>query len=302
MKHSDLVQLVLLSALWGASFMFLRIAAPALGIWVLPALRVLLATCVLVMLMLALRHAWPWSHWRELMGLSALTMVVPFVLYAYGALHLPAGYSALLNTTAVLFGAIVVALLGDERLTLWRLAGCVCGFAGVGLIVQLGPVQPTPQVLWAAAACVGAAACYGLATPFIKRATQRMQPLQIAAGIHLAGCAMLWPGAAWGWPQAQFTPVALGAVAMLGFVTSGLGFWLHMRIISRISPVAAMSPSFLIPFFGVAWGHIFLGEPLGSGLLGGGLLVLLAVALVSNFNPLRRRPPPPQPSEIDATP
>ncbi len=99
------------------------------------------------------------------------------------------------------------------------------------------------------------------------------------------------PGAAWSLPAARFTPGTLAAMAVLGIVTSGLAYWVHLRIIQHVSPVAGMSPAFLIPVFGVTWGHLFLGEALSPGIFVGGALVLLATALVTGFNPLRRSSP-----------
>ena len=288
MKTRHFGQLLALSALWGASFMFIRIAAPVMGPWVLAALRVGLAMMTLALLMRVLRHAWPWQHWRMLVVIGLLSVALPFMLYAWAALRLPAGYSALLNTTAVLFGTLASAWFKEDTLTLRKLIGCALGFAGVALIVRLGPVPLDTATLAAALACVTAAACYGLSTPLMKRATTRMQPLAIAAGIHLPSLLVVLPGAVWTLPQAQFTPGALAAVAMLGVVTSGLAYWAHLRIIRHVTPVAAMSPAFMIPVFGVAWGHLFLGEALSPGIFAGGGLVLLATALVTGFNPLRR--------------
>ena len=288
MKTRHFGQLLALSALWGASFLFIRIAAPVMGPWVLAALRVALATLTLAVLMRVLRHAWPWQHWRTLLVIGLLSVAVPFMLFAWAALRLPAGYSALLNTTAVLFGTLASAWYKEDTLSPRKLLGCLCGFIGVGLIVRLGPVPLDAATLAAAAACVGAAACYGLSTPLMKRATAKMQPLAIAAGIHLPALLVVLPGATWTLPQAQFTPGALAAVGVLGIVTSGLAYWAHLRIIRHVSPVAAMSPAFLIPVFGVTWGHLFLGETLSPGIFAGGALVLLATALVTGFNPLRR--------------
>ncbi len=287
-KTKYFAQLVALSALWGASFMLIRIASPVLGPNVLAALRIGMATLTLAVLMRAMRQRWPLQHWRELAGVGALSVALPFSLYAWAALQLPAGYSALLNTTAVVFGIFAAAWLKEDTLTLRKLLGCACGFAGVGLIVGLGPVEPSTPVVVAALACVGASACYGVSTSLMKRAIGRMQPLQIAAGIHATALLMLLPGAAWSWPQAQFTPSALAAVAVMGILTSGLAYWLHLRIMVHVSPVAAMSPIFMIPVFGVAWGSLVLGEQLGTGIYAGGALVLLASALVTGFNPWQK--------------
>ncbi len=291
MQTRHFAQLVGLSALWGASFMFIRMAAPVMGPWVLGAGRVALAALTLAVLMRVLRHHWPWQAWRSLAVLGALTVAVPFMLYAWAGLHLPAGYSALLNTTAVLFGALSSAWFKEDTLSWRKLLGCAIGFVGVGLIVRLGPVPLTGTTLLAALACITAAACYGLATPLMKRATKQLQPLGIAAGIHLAALLMVLPGAAWTLPTARFTVPTVAAMAVLGIVTSGLAYWVHLRIIRQVTPVAAMSPVFLIPVFGVTWGHLFLGEALSPGIFAGGALVLLASALVTGFNPLRRALP-----------
>lgn len=288
MRTRHFAQLVGLSALWGASFLFLRIASPALGPLTLAGLRVSLAIVALVLIMRALRQPWPWKHWRELAMLGALTVAVPFLLYAWAALRLPAGYSALLNTTAVLFGTLASAWFKEDTLTVRKLLGCAVGFVGVALIVQLGPVRLDGPTIAAVVACIMASCCYGASTPLMKRATTRMEPLAIAAGIHVAALVFVTPGALWALPQAQFTPAALFSVLVLGVVTSGVAYWIHLRIIRQVSPVAAISPAFMIPVFGVTWGHLFLGEELSSGIFVGGALVLLATALVTGFNPFKR--------------
>lgn len=291
MKTRHFAQLVGLSALWGASFLFLRIASPLLGPTVMATSRVLLATATLAVVMAALREPWPWRHWRELFRLALLALAAPFLLYAWAALRLPAGYSALLNTTVVLFGTLASAWQGQDTLSGRKLAGCAIGFVGVALILQLGPVPLNGDTLLAALACIAAAACYGVSTPLMKNATGHMQPLAIATGMSAAAFVMLLPAGLWGLPQARFTPTALGALLVMGVFTSGLAYWLNLRIIRHVSPVAATSPAFLIPVFGVTWGHLFLGEALSPGIFAGGALVLLATALVTGFNPLRSRLP-----------
>jgi len=210
-RTRHLLQLVLLSALWGASFLFIRIASPALGPHVAAALRIGLATLTLVAIMRATREPWPWRHWRELAGLGTLTVALPFLLYAYAALHLPAGYSALLNTMVVPFGVLASAWMKEDTLSLRKWLGCACGFAGVALIVRLGPVEPSPTLLLAALACMSAAACYGVCTPWMKRATQRISPLAIA---WLPVVLVRWFGEPWG--LGDFTLALVGLAAFLG--------------------------------------------------------------------------------------
>ena len=291
MKPKYFLQLVVLSALWGASFMLLRIASPVLGPYVLTASRLGLAAVTLAIIMRVLSeggHRWPTAHWREVLVLAVLSVAMPFLLFSWSALYLPAGYSALLNSTAILFGTFTAAWMKEDTLTARKLLGCLCGVVGVGLIVKLGPVEPTTAVILAALGCIAAAACFGVSTPFMKRALSRMQPLEIAAAIHAVAFVLLLPAAAWAWPQAHFTPAVLAIATLLGVVTSGLAYWAHLRIMAHVTPVAAMTPMFMVPLFGVAWGHVFLGEPLGPGTYAGGSLVLLASALVSGFSPWRK--------------
>lgn len=288
MKSKYFLQLIALSSLWGASFMLLRIASPILGPYVLTASRLALAAVTLAVIMRLMRHNWPLVHWRELLVLAALSVAIPFLLFSWTALYLPAGYSALLNSTGILFGTFSAAWLKEDTLTPRKLLGCLLGVVGVGLIVKLGPVPLTPAVLLAVLGCIVAAACFGISTTFMKRSLSRMQPLAVAAGIHSLAFIVILPAALWALPQARFTVGTLGIVAVLGVVTSGLAYWAHLRIMAHVTPVAAMTPMFMVPLFGVAWGHLFLGEPLSSGTYAGGALILLASALVSGFNPWRK--------------
>ena len=131
----------------------------------------------------------------------------------------------------------------------------------------------------------------------MKRATRRLEPLAIAGALHACSLLYLMPLGVWDLPQAHFTPAVWPILLVLGGVNSGLAFWVHLRILRSVTPVAAMSPMFLVPMFGVIWGTIFLGEKLSPGIYLGGALVLLAAALVTGFNPFRRRPHArPQPS------
>lgn len=295
MSFKIFAQLLALSALWGAAFPMMRIASPLLGPSVLSWLRLVVAVLTLSLLMRGVGQRWPWKDWRELAGLSLLAVAFPFFLFSWAAVKLPAGYIALLNTTAVVFGTLASAWLKEDVLTFRKLLGCASGFLGVALIVQLGPVHPTPAVWAGTAAAVLASFCFGFSTPLMKRATRRLEPLAIAGALHACSLLYLMPIGVWDLPQAHFTPAVWLIVLALGSVNSGLAFWVHLRILRNVTPVAAMSPMFLVPMFGVIWGSIFLDEKLGPGIYLGGTLVLLGAALVTGFNPVRRRPhAPPQ--------
>ena len=288
MQTRHFLQLIFLSALWGGSFPLIRIASPAFGPLGLAGIRCALAAVVLALMMRLLRQPWPGSaHWRRLTVLSLVTVVAPFVLFNWAGLVLPAGYSAVLNATAPLFGILGAAAFGEERLTARRLAGCALGFAGVALLVRLGPVAVNGTVVLAALACTTAAASYGLGAILMKRATLAHRPLPASAAVHVAAAlVLLLPSAATA-TNMQPSIGAWIAVAVLGTITSGFMYWISMRLMREISATAATSSAFMIPLFGVTWGGLFLGEPVTAGMLPGCLLVLAATALVTGFNPFR---------------
>lgn len=282
-------QLVALSALWGASFMLTRVAAPVLGPNLAAALRMAMATGVLSVIMWRLHTRWPWQHWRELFLLGLLAVAGPHLLYARSALNLPAGYGALLTVTSVLFGAFASAWLKEEALTALKLLGCLLGLLGAALLVRLGPVEPTRTLVLAALTCMAGAAISGVSTPFLKKAIARMEPLQITAGMHAAAVLLMLPGAVYDWPQAQFTLPALAAVSLMGMATSGLAYWMYLRIMRHVPPMAALSSTFMSTGFGVVWAVLLLDEPMGGAMALGGALILLACLLVMGLNPLRWR-------------
>jgi drug/metabolite transporter (DMT)-like permease len=297
MSLSGQLQLMALSALWGASFLFIRIASPQLGPLVLAGLRIGLATLTLALIMRLLRHRWPWQAWREMLWIALSAVAVPFLLFAWAGLHLPASYSALINTSYVIFGCLFSAWLKVDVLTWRKWLGCLVGLLGISLIVQLGPITLTPTVLLACAAALVASMCYGIAVPLIKRALPRIEPLSMAAMTHLWSMVLLMPLATYGLPQAHWSAGAVLVTVAMGVVTSGLAYWLNLRVMRHVSATAAMTPAFMIPIFGVLWGHLFLGEPISASMLAGGALALLAIALISDLKWRHAAPP-----DANATP
>ncbi len=289
MKSKYFFQLIALSALWGASFMLTRISAPALGPNLSAATRMVMATLTLSIIMRSLGQPWPWTHWRELFLLGFLAVAGPHILYSQSSLNLPAGYGSLLSVTSVLFGAFASGLLKEEQLTAAKWAGCVLGFAGAALVVRLGPMEPTASLIRGALTCMAAAALSGISTPYLKRAMARMEPLAATAGMHAAAVVLMLPGALHDLPTAHFTPSALGAVALMGVATSGLAYWMYMRIVRHVPPMAALSSTFMSTGFGVLWAVLLLNEPTGPVMLAGGTLILLACLLVFGLNPLQWR-------------
>ena len=287
MQTKHFLQLFALSALWGTSFLFTRYASPLLGPNLMVSLRTLLAAATLLLMMRVLGKRFPLEHWRELVALGLISVGVPHVMYAWSALHLPASYAALLGVTSVLFGTLSSAFMKLEAMTTGRALGCLLGLLGAALLVRLGPVQVSSELVIAALISMFGSAMSGLSAPLLKQSMARMDPLSVTAGMHAVAALALLPGGIHDWPAAQFSAGALAAVALMGIGTSALAWWAYMLIMRHTTAVGALSSSFMITGFGVLYGVVFLGESTGPAMYAGGAILLLAVLLVSGYNPLR---------------
>ncbi|CAB5705809.1 Uncharacterized inner membrane transporter yiJE [Delftia tsuruhatensis] len=292
MPLPSLLRLLALAALWGGSFVLLRVAVPALGALPTAFVRVLLGALGLLLLLAALRLR-PRFQGRlaAAMALGVVNSGVPFLMYALAARSLPAGYSAILNATTPLMGVILGALAFGERITAARLTGVFVGLAGVAVLAQAGPVALTAEVLLGIAACLVATACYGAAGFLTRRwITDRggLDSRIVALGSQCGAVLVLLPFMLWQlWrePQApaQWAAAPLqawGAMLVLGLLCTALAYVLYFRLIADVGPLKALTVTFLIPLFGVAWGWLLLGESATLAHAAGGGLIALALWLV----------------------
>lgn len=292
MPLPSFLRLVLLAALWGGSFLLMRVAAPVLGALPTTFARVLLGAAGLALLLVVLRLR---PQFGGKLGATLLLGVVnsgiPFLMFAMAARSLPAGYSAILNATTPLMGVLIGALAFGERITAARVGGVVLGMAGVAVLAQAGPVALTPEVLGGMAACLVATACYGLAGFLTKRwITERggLDSRIVALGSQMGAVLVLVPVVAWellrqpavatAWLAAP-APV-WGALLALGLLCTALAYVLYFRLIADVGPLKALTVTFLIPLFGVAWGWLLLGEPATLAHVAGGGLIAAALWLV----------------------
>jgi drug/metabolite transporter (DMT)-like permease len=284
----DSFDLVLLAALWGGSFLFMRLGAPEFGPVAMVALRVALAALVLLPL-LAIKGLTPdlRAHWRPIAMVGLVNTAIPFVLFTYAALHITAGLSSVFNATAPLWGALVAwAWLGD-KLTPTRTLGLAVGFAGV---LWLGwdkagfkPGAEISSATLSVLACLGATFFYGVGANLAKRHLAGVAPLAVAAGSQSAAALLLAVPAWWWWPAQTPAPAAWLWVGLLGVLCTAWAYVLFFRLIARIGPARAISVTFLIPLFGVLWGGIFLGERVTPVMLAAGAVVLLGTALATGL-------------------
>lgn len=281
MRSVDVVRLTILAAIWGASFLFMRILAPVLGALWTAEIRVAVAGLAMLLVMVAARRAMRFrENWLQYLILGTFNSALPFALFSYAALTLPAGYSAILNATSPLWGALVGAAVLGERLTSRKLAGLACGIMGVAFLVRLGPAQVTPQLMLAALACVSAALCYALTGAYSKKKSAGIAPPQMATGSQLGAALVLLPFLPLSPVRGDVTPFVMLVAAMLALLCSAIAYVIYFRLIADVGPTRALTVTFLIPLFAMAWGAVFLHEAISLNALAGCALVVAATWLV----------------------
>jgi drug/metabolite transporter (DMT)-like permease len=282
MRTADLVRLVILAAIWGASFLFMRILAPVLGALWTAEIRVAIAAVAMLFFMAATRQPMQFgSNWRQDRVLGVLNSALPFSLFSYAALTLPAGYSAIVNATSPLWGALVAAVLLGERLTGRKIGGLLIGVAGVAFLVRLGPAQFTPQVMTAALACMAAALCYGIAGAYSKKTSAHITPARMATGSQLGAALALIPFVALTPAPHAVTPFIALIACALALLCSAVAYFIFFRLIADVGPTKALTVTFLVPLFALLWGALFLNEAINVNTLIGCALVVLATWLVA---------------------
>lgn len=287
MSSADLAKLVFLASIWGAAFIFLRVAVPEVGPLMTSILRVALAAVALYGYATTTGVE---MHWRRnlkpyaVVGLFAAA--IPFTCFSFAALYLPAAYSAVLNATAPLFGAVFSVLWLDDRLTISKLGGLILGIVGVAILVGAGSLPLGATTLLAVTACLIAAASYAVSSIIVKKIVRTselhagLDPIAIAAGSLVFGSLIMLPIIPFSLPSAMPSMLALACIAGLSIFSSGLGQALFIPLIVRIGPTRAMSVTFLIPLFSMLWGSIFLNEAVTASMLAGSAIVLAAMGLV----------------------
>ncbi|MEW9799700.1 DMT family transporter [Alteromonas sp. CYL-A6] len=289
MGIGQLLALLLLAAIWGASFIFMRVAAPEFGIYVLVAVRTILATAVLMPVMVLSGAMGEFRrHWRAIAVVGLVNTAIPFVLFNYSSLHLEAGVNAILNATAPMFGAIVAWLWLGDRLSKSAVAGLFLGFAGVAVISQQkigeGDISILP-ILTALAATT----CYGIAASMMKRWLAGIKPIAVAGGSQAMASVMLLPFALTTLPETMPGQAAwLNAIA-LAVGGTGIAYILYFYLIASIGPARAITVAYLVPLFGILWGLVFLAEALSTQSMLGGVMILAGVALTTGVWRMRKR-------------
>ena len=288
MRPVDTLYLLGLAAIWGASFLFMRIIAPEIGTVPTAFFRVSIAAAGLLVILAMLRVSWDFQgKFKTVLLLGVINSGIPATMYSVAAQVLPAGYSAIFNATTPLMGVLIGGLFFSERLTPSKIAGVALGLLGVAVLTRAGPVAFDLELLMGALACLLATTCYGFAGFLARRwldqcggLDSRLSALGSMLGATLfllpffAFSAITQPPASWGGWQVWVSLLGLGLVC------TAFAYILYFRLLSSIGPVKSMTVTFMIPPFGVLWGALLLDEPLSMAHLYGGVLIAGALWLV----------------------
>lgn len=284
MSLASLARLLALSAIWGASFLFMRMGVPVLGPVALIGARVSLAALFLAVVGAAMRKP---LHLRRnalhYLVLGLFNSALPFLLFAFAARTLSASLMAILNATAPIWAAVIGAASTRTMLSGRSLAGLALGVTGVAMLVGFDPSTLRAGAPLAIALALGASFSYGIATHYAKSA-RKVEPFANAHGSMWGATLLVAPLLAYAPPAAMPGAVIALSVLALGVVCSGIAYLLYFRLIADIGAASALTVTFLVPVFGVLWGHLVLDEPLGWNTLAGALVVIVGTALVTGFS------------------
>jgi drug/metabolite transporter (DMT)-like permease len=292
MGRRDLGALLLLSALWGASFIFIRVAVPALGPFVLVELRVGLAAVALG-LCAALLGRLPKlrGRWKQFALLGAVNVAIPFSLISTAEINLTASLAAILNSTTVMFTAVVAAVWMGDALTARKLVGVVLGIVGVTVLVGWDPIVLNWAVLLSVGAMLAASLAYALGSVYAKRTFAGSPPIAIAIGQLTAAATLILPLAASSVPDERPSTIVVLSVLGLALPSTAVAYMLYFRLIANVGPTSTSTVTLLVPLFGLLFGVVLLDEPVGLGTLAGLVLILSSVTLITGLGAARQKTP-----------
>ncbi len=293
MSSRTVIQLLLLAAIWGGSFPFMRAAAGPFGPAPLIFLRLVFAAACLVPFCLATsRRPGQGARPGHLAVVALIMCATPFTLLAFASLSLTAGFTSLLNAVTPLMTALVGRAVWRQRLAGPQWLGIFIGIAGVGFLCQ-GSISFKPGGTgWAVVAALAATLCYGVGGQLSKRWLAPLDPDTTTAGTMLAGSLWLAIPGLLTWPEPAPAPRAWVAVFLLGAGCTAVAYVLYYRLLKQAGPTQVASVTFLVPAFSLVWSALFLGERLSVRMLAAFLVILVGTALTTGLFrlPARRLP------------
>ena len=276
--------LLLLAAIWGSSFLFMRISAPVFGpVWMIE-LRIGLAALFLGIVAFAFKkRLYLAKHWRHYLILGLLSAALPFLSYGFAAGDLTASLMSIINATTPVFGTVISAIYFRKKLAKETLIGLMLGIVGVAVIVGFDTELFKTDAWVSVLIVLGAPLCYGLSSTFTQ-VSKGVEPLPNAYGTMLMGTLILLPMLMFYKPLAEPSIEISFAVLMLGVVCTGVAYLIFFKLLNEIGTSSTLTVTFLVPVFGVLWGVLFLDESVGWHTLAGTILVLAGTIKTTGFS------------------
>jgi drug/metabolite transporter (DMT)-like permease len=279
-SRRHLLMLLVLAAIWGASFMFIKVAVRELEPIALVWSRITLAALVLVPAALLVLGRRAVAEARTVVGpLAAMAVVnsaVPFTLLAWSETHIDSGLAAILQAAAPLFTTLILLRAGSDRVTGHRLLGVLVGFVGVTLLVGVRSVGGDGL---ASAAVVLTALCYASAGVYAARRLSGVHPLVVGAGSMVIAALLTAPLGLTTLPEGVPGWKETGSVLVLGLVGTGVAYMLFFAILAGAGPSRSILVTYLVPAAALAYGVGLLGERVTVSAVAGLALILGGVAL-----------------------
>lgn len=283
MKLRDFILLVSLAAVWGASFLFMRVATPVLGPVVTIEFRVVIATLALLLYAVAIKHRPAIvKMWKEFLIIGALNAAIPFVLICTAELHLTASLASILNATTPMFTALVAWMWVKEPLGLKKFTGLLIGIIGVIILVGWSPVPMDKKILLSVLFSLLAAVFYGVGGIYAARTFKGIKPLDMAIGQQLAASLLLLPFSVTNLPATIPSAAVVFSVLALAVLSTSLGYLLYFALINSVGAVKTLSVTFLVPLFGIIWGAIFLKETVFFNTFLGMIVIFISIVFVTS--------------------
>lgn len=288
MKPIHYAALLLLGAVWGASFLFIGVAAPDFGPITLMFLRVFVGGLILfIIAYLTHRHQNIQDtirlrqNWRKYLTVGLLNCALPFTLIAYAELKVTASLAAILISTMPLFTAVIAGIWGSEQLTRRKMWGVLLGVIGVAVLVGGGPLALNVEVIVAILALLVAACSYSTATVYAGKYISGLPPV-FASTMQLLGAAILMAvPAIWAGPSERPSSLAIINLTALVLLSTTFAYIIYFFLLKEVGPTRTASVTFITPLFGTLWAVVFLDEPVSIGMFFGLAVILASVRLVT---------------------
>ena len=277
-------ELLLLAAIWGASFIFMRIGSPEFGPVLFMALRTLTASLFLLPLVFLTKKQAGFNGYKtKIFIVGIVNTAIPFVLFGYATLTISAGSTSVLNATTPMFAAIVAYLWFRDKMNIGASFGLLIGFVGVYLLMLDKITLGQQSVLLPTLAALAASLCYGISANYTKRYLTGISSTVLAAGSQVSATLVLLPFSFFFLPTQLPSNSAIMSVLLLGVLCTGVAYIIFFHLIANLGPARAVSVTYLIPAFGLFWGSLFLNEMITSSMLIGCGFILTGVALATGL-------------------